>query len=246
MQLVGPNVRLWDTMRDRWTDVAGGARRKFGVPPDQVVDVLALMGDSIDNIPGVSGIGEKTAVALIQAFGERRERARPPRRGGAAVAARRQARSPSGCARRPRRARLEPRAGHACAATCRSTCTLEDLRVAPPDHASGARRCSPSSASRACCASSASEAPTLTVEARADRDAAQAEQQFARAARRRLAGAGDGRRAGPAVTTPARELVRQRRATRRRCGCRSTTRRCARVAAAALARSARSRSSATI
>ncbi|MBI4519112.1 MAG: DNA polymerase I [Deltaproteobacteria bacterium] len=68
MQLVGPHVRLWDTMRDRWTDEAG-VRERFGVLPKQVVDVMALMGDSIDNIPGVKGIGEKTAMALIQEFG---------------------------------------------------------------------------------------------------------------------------------------------------------------------------------
>ncbi len=69
MQLVGPRVRLWDTMRDRWTDEAAVAER-FGVKPDQIVDIMALMGDSVDNIPGVKGIGEKTAVALIQQFGD--------------------------------------------------------------------------------------------------------------------------------------------------------------------------------
>ena len=68
MQLVGPRVRLWDTMRDRWTDVAA-VESRFGVPPEQVVDVMALMGDSVDNIPGVKGIGEKTAVALVRRFG---------------------------------------------------------------------------------------------------------------------------------------------------------------------------------
>ena len=69
MQLVGPRVRLWDTMRDRWTDEAA-VESRFGVKPAQVVDVLALMGDSVDNIPGIKGIGEKTAMALIQAFGD--------------------------------------------------------------------------------------------------------------------------------------------------------------------------------
>ncbi|MEO8602160.1 MAG: DNA polymerase I [bacterium] len=68
MQLVGPGVRLWDTMRDRWTDTAA-VQARYGVAPQQVGDVLALMGDAIDNIPGVTGIGEKTAVALVQAFG---------------------------------------------------------------------------------------------------------------------------------------------------------------------------------
>ncbi len=67
MQLVGAHVSLWDTMRDRRCDV-DGVRTRFGVRPDQVVDVLGLMGDASDNIPGVRGIGEKTAMALVQRF----------------------------------------------------------------------------------------------------------------------------------------------------------------------------------
>jgi DNA polymerase-1 len=67
MQVVGDHVRLWDTMRDRWCD-AGTVRERFGVSPQQVVDVLGLMGDATDNIPGIKGIGEKTAAALIQRF----------------------------------------------------------------------------------------------------------------------------------------------------------------------------------
>ncbi len=69
MQLVRPTVRIWDTMRDRWIDAAA-VREKFGVEPTQVADVLALMGDSSDNIPGVKGIGAKSATALIQHFGD--------------------------------------------------------------------------------------------------------------------------------------------------------------------------------
>jgi DNA polymerase-1 len=69
MQLVRPSVRLWDTMRDRWVDEKA-VREKFGVAPGQVVDVMALMGDSIDNIPGVKGVGAKTASALIEHFGD--------------------------------------------------------------------------------------------------------------------------------------------------------------------------------
>jgi DNA polymerase-1 len=69
MQLVRPSVRLWDTMRDRWVD-ENAVREKFGVAPAQVVDVMALMGDSIDNIPGVKGVGAKTASALIEHFGD--------------------------------------------------------------------------------------------------------------------------------------------------------------------------------
>jgi DNA polymerase-1 len=68
MQLVGDRVQLWDTMRDRRIDAAG-VRARFGVDPAQVVEVMGLMGDPIDNIPGVKGIGEKTAILLIQRFG---------------------------------------------------------------------------------------------------------------------------------------------------------------------------------
>jgi len=67
MQVVDEHVRLWDTMRDRWCD-ATTVRERFGVSPQQVVDVLGLMGDATDNIPGIKGIGEKTAAALIQRF----------------------------------------------------------------------------------------------------------------------------------------------------------------------------------
>jgi DNA polymerase-1 len=68
MQLVTDHVRLWDTMRDRWSD-ADAVRRRFGVGPEQVVEIMGLMGDPIDNIPGVKGIGEKTAAVLVQRFG---------------------------------------------------------------------------------------------------------------------------------------------------------------------------------
>ena len=68
MQVVGDHVQLWDTMRDRRCD-ANTVRERFGVSPEQVVDVLGLMGDATDNIPGIKGIGEKTAAALIQRFG---------------------------------------------------------------------------------------------------------------------------------------------------------------------------------
>ena len=68
LQLVGERVTLWDTMRDRHYDVAA-VRQRFGVGPEQVVDIIGLMGDPIDNIPGVKGIGEKTATLLVQRFG---------------------------------------------------------------------------------------------------------------------------------------------------------------------------------
>jgi len=68
IQIVGEHVTLWDTMRDRWTRVED-VQRRFGLEPRQLVDVMALMGDATDNVPGVEGIGEKTAVALIRHFG---------------------------------------------------------------------------------------------------------------------------------------------------------------------------------
>ena len=68
MQIVGEHVALWDTMRDRWTRPED-VQRRFGLEPRQLVDVMALMGDATDNVPGVAGIGEKTAVALIKHFG---------------------------------------------------------------------------------------------------------------------------------------------------------------------------------
>ncbi len=68
-QLVGGPIRVFNP-RDEgaWFD-ADGVKEKFGVAPDQVVDVLALMGDSIDNIKGVPGIGEKGARELISTYG---------------------------------------------------------------------------------------------------------------------------------------------------------------------------------
>ena len=68
MQLMNEDVRVYDPMKKKLlseTDVL----EKFGVPPDKVVDVQALMGDSSDNIPGAGGIGPKTAAALINEFG---------------------------------------------------------------------------------------------------------------------------------------------------------------------------------
>ena len=67
-QLLGPDDRLWDYARDVLYDPAA-IRAKYGVDCDQMVDYLALMGDSVDNIPGVAGIGAKTAARLLQARG---------------------------------------------------------------------------------------------------------------------------------------------------------------------------------
>jgi 5'-3' exonuclease len=67
MQLVTNGIRLLDSAKDRWIG-AEQVRDKFGVAPEQVIEVMGLMGDPVDNIPGVKGIGEKTAIALIQQF----------------------------------------------------------------------------------------------------------------------------------------------------------------------------------
>jgi DNA polymerase-1 len=68
MQLVGEGVGLLDTMKEKLYDRAGVVE-KWGVPPEKLGDVLALMGDAVDNVPGVPGVGEKTAVKLIQQYG---------------------------------------------------------------------------------------------------------------------------------------------------------------------------------
>jgi len=67
-QIIDENVKLYDPMRDRWIDEEY-VIEKFGVSPREIVDFIALIGDSIDNIPGVPGIGEKTAQELIKKFG---------------------------------------------------------------------------------------------------------------------------------------------------------------------------------
>lgn len=72
MQLIGPNVRMFDPMKNKFIGNAE-VEIKFGVRPEQVVDVQALAGDSSDNIPGVPGIGLKTAMQLIQEFGSLHE-----------------------------------------------------------------------------------------------------------------------------------------------------------------------------
>jgi len=69
MQLVGPKITMLDAMKNR---VIGEAEvvEKFGVGPDRVIDVQALAGDSSDNVPGVAGIGVKTAAQLIEEYGD--------------------------------------------------------------------------------------------------------------------------------------------------------------------------------
>ncbi len=69
MQLIGPGVAMLDPMKNKLIG-EDGVRDKFGVGPDRVVDVQALAGDSTDNVPGVPGIGVKTAAQLIEEYGD--------------------------------------------------------------------------------------------------------------------------------------------------------------------------------
>ncbi|MCP5037279.1 MAG: DNA polymerase I, partial [Rhodobacteraceae bacterium] len=69
MQLVGPQVIMYDQMKDRRIGT-GEVMEKFGVGPDMMIDLQALAGDSSDNIPGVPGIGPKTAALLLNEFGD--------------------------------------------------------------------------------------------------------------------------------------------------------------------------------
>ena len=68
-QLVCGSITLLDFARETRYE-APEVEEKFGVRPDQIVDLLALAGDAVDNIPGVRGIGSKTAIALLQSFGD--------------------------------------------------------------------------------------------------------------------------------------------------------------------------------
>src|SRR5690606_13229507 len=67
-QLVNDHVTLLNTMSNETLDEEG-VQRKFGLPPNRIIDYLALCGDKIDNIPGVPGVGPKTAVKWLQDYG---------------------------------------------------------------------------------------------------------------------------------------------------------------------------------
>jgi len=67
-QLLSPDVKMYDTKEDRVLDAAKLNETK-GITPQQVVDALALIGDPVDNVPGVPGVGPKTAVKLVQKYG---------------------------------------------------------------------------------------------------------------------------------------------------------------------------------
>ncbi|MFN4894999.1 MAG: DNA polymerase I [Pseudomonadota bacterium] len=68
MQLVTDNVHIWDTMKDAHYGPPQ-VTEKFGVGPEKVTEILALTGDSSDNVPGVDGVGPKTATQLVQKYG---------------------------------------------------------------------------------------------------------------------------------------------------------------------------------
>jgi DNA polymerase-1 len=67
-QLISRKTSLWDTMKDKITDYET-FRKEYGLEPKRVIDLMGLSGDTSDNIPGVPGVGEKTAAGLIKQFG---------------------------------------------------------------------------------------------------------------------------------------------------------------------------------
>ena len=69
MQLVGDNVAMYDSMKDKQIGVPE-VIEKWGVPPEKMIDLQALTGDSVDNVPGIPGIGPKTAAQLLEQFGD--------------------------------------------------------------------------------------------------------------------------------------------------------------------------------
>lgn len=69
LQLVGPNIKVYSTHKEGLVYDAARVKEAYGVGPEGITDIIALMGDATDNIPGVKGIGEKTAVELLSEFG---------------------------------------------------------------------------------------------------------------------------------------------------------------------------------
>ena len=69
MQLVTKNVTMLDPMKNKKIGI-DQVIEKFGLPPDKVIQIQALTGDKVDNIPGAPGIGPKTALQLIKEFGD--------------------------------------------------------------------------------------------------------------------------------------------------------------------------------
>jgi len=69
MQLVGPSVAMYDPMKDRRIGIPE-VIEKWGVPPEKMIDLQAMTGDSVDNVPGIPGIGPKTAAQLLETYGD--------------------------------------------------------------------------------------------------------------------------------------------------------------------------------
>lgn len=89
LQLVGPGVTVFNPSKEVVLDALGVAKT-FGVPPERVRDVLGLQGDAVDNIPGVPGVGEKTALAIVSTYGSVEEIVERARRFVAFLAVREQ------------------------------------------------------------------------------------------------------------------------------------------------------------
>ena len=69
MQLVTTNVHMYDSMKDKQISIPE-VIEKWGVAPEKMIDLQALTGDSTDNVPGIPGIGPKTAAQLLEEFGD--------------------------------------------------------------------------------------------------------------------------------------------------------------------------------
>ena len=67
-QLISPQISLWDTMKDKVTDYET-FKKEYALEPEQIIDLMGLSGDPSDNVPGVPGVGEKTALDLVKEFG---------------------------------------------------------------------------------------------------------------------------------------------------------------------------------
>lgn len=67
IQLISDSIRIWDPMKETWSDL-NQVREMHGVEPEQFIDIMGLSGDTADNVPGVPGIGPKTALTLIQKY----------------------------------------------------------------------------------------------------------------------------------------------------------------------------------
>ncbi len=81
LQLVDGNIKVYDPMKDMVLD-AGYVKERFGVGPERVTEFMALTGDAVDNIPGIKGVGEKTAKTLLASFGSLDEILEHPERIG--------------------------------------------------------------------------------------------------------------------------------------------------------------------